>query len=67
MMMRPDELQAFDWIRKNTRPESLFQVDPIVRAVDSWRIAGLRRAPQRSACGSQWCGREVSTGSEATI
>ena len=36
MMMRPDELQAFDWIQKNTRPESLFQVDPIVRAVDSW-------------------------------
>ena len=36
MMMRPDELQAFDWIQKNTRPDSLFQVDPIVRAVDSW-------------------------------
>ncbi|HUQ86368.1 MAG TPA: hypothetical protein VM096_02350, partial [Vicinamibacterales bacterium] len=33
MMMRPDELQAFDWIQKNTRPDSLFQVDPIVRAV----------------------------------
>jgi hypothetical protein len=36
MMMRPDELQAFDWIQKNTRPEALFQVDPIARAVDSW-------------------------------
>jgi hypothetical protein len=36
MMLRPDELQAFDWIQKNTPPDATFQVDPIVRFVDGW-------------------------------
>lgn len=40
MMLRPDELQAFDWIDKNTRADALFQVDPIVRQAgakfDNW-------------------------------
>jgi hypothetical protein len=36
LMLRADELQAFDWIKKNTRPEAVFQVDPIVRQNDGW-------------------------------
>ena len=36
MMLRPDELQAFDWIKHNTRPDATFQVDPIIRALDGW-------------------------------
>ena len=40
MMLRPDELQAFAWINKNTRPDAIFQVDPIVRQAgakfDNW-------------------------------
>ena len=36
LLLRPDELQAFDWIKNNTPPDALFQVDPIVRAVDGW-------------------------------
>lgn len=36
LMLRPDELQAFDWIKKNTRSDATFQVDPIIRADDGW-------------------------------
>jgi len=36
LILRPDELQAFDWIENNTRPDALFQVDPIIRAADGW-------------------------------
>jgi hypothetical protein len=36
LMLRPDELQAFDWIKKNTRADATFQVDPIIRADDNW-------------------------------
>lgn len=36
LMLRPDDLQAFDWIEQNTRPESLFQVDPMARDSDTW-------------------------------
>ena len=36
LMLRPDELQAFDWIQKNTRPDALFQVDPIARDSETW-------------------------------
>jgi hypothetical protein len=36
LMLRPDELQAFDWIQKNTRPEALFQVDPMARDSETW-------------------------------
>ena len=35
-MLRPDELQAFDWIEKNTRPDALFQVDPMARDSETW-------------------------------
>ncbi len=36
LMLRPDELQAFDWIEKNTRPDALFQVDPMARDSETW-------------------------------
>lgn len=40
MMLRPDELQAFDWIKKNTRRDALVQVDPMIRQAgapdDGW-------------------------------
>jgi len=36
LMLRPDELQAFDWIQSNTRPEALFQVDPMARDSETW-------------------------------
>jgi hypothetical protein len=36
LMLRPDELQAFDWIHHNTRPDALFQVDPMVRDSETW-------------------------------
>jgi len=36
LMLRPDELQAFDWIEKNTRTDALFQVDPIARDSETW-------------------------------
>jgi hypothetical protein len=36
LLLRPDELEAFDWIAKNTAPESLFQVDPMARDSETW-------------------------------
>jgi hypothetical protein len=36
LMLQPDELQAFDWIKHNTPPAATFQVDPIIRYDDSW-------------------------------
>ena len=36
LMLRPDELQAFDWIDKNTRADALFQVDPMARDSETW-------------------------------
>jgi hypothetical protein len=36
LVLRPDELQAFDWIEHNTKPEALFQVDPIARDSETW-------------------------------
>jgi hypothetical protein len=36
LMLRPDERQAFDWIEHNTRPDALFQVDPIARGQETW-------------------------------
>jgi hypothetical protein len=36
LMLRPDELQAFDWIKRNTRADATFQVDPMIRADDGW-------------------------------
>ena len=57
MMLRPDELQAFDWIKNNTRPDATFQVDP--DASDSETAGPIcRRLPSaawRSACRFRWC------------
>jgi hypothetical protein len=36
LMLRADERQAFDWIKSNTRPDAVFQVDPMIRALDGW-------------------------------
>ena len=36
LMLRPDELQAFDWIEQNTRTDALFQVDPMARDSETW-------------------------------
>lgn len=36
LMLRPDELQAFDWIQASTRPDALFQVDPLARDSETW-------------------------------
>ena len=36
LLLRPDELQAFDWIRKNTNPDARFQVDPVARGQETW-------------------------------
>ena len=36
LLLRPDELEAFDWIRKNTAPDARFQVDPIARGQETW-------------------------------
>jgi len=36
LVLSPDELQAFDWIQKNTRPDALFQVDPLARDSETW-------------------------------
>ena len=36
LILRPDERQAFDWVKANTRPDAIFQVDPMIRALDGW-------------------------------
>jgi hypothetical protein len=36
LLLRPDELQAFDWIRHNTPADARFQVDPIARGQETW-------------------------------
>ncbi len=36
LMLTPDDRQVFDWIRHNTSPDSVFQVDPIVRDSETW-------------------------------
>ena len=36
LLLRPDELEAFDWIRKNTLPDARFQVDPVARGQETW-------------------------------
>jgi hypothetical protein len=36
LVLRPDELQAFDWIKHNTAPDATIQVDPMIRAADGW-------------------------------
>lgn len=52
MMLKPDELQAFDWIGKHTRVDATMQVDPLIRQAgakdDNWAyipaFAGRRMA-----------------------
>ena len=36
LLLRPDELEAFDWIGKHTTPDALFQVDPMARDSETW-------------------------------
>jgi hypothetical protein len=36
LLLRPDELQAFDWIRHNTSENARFQVDPLARGQETW-------------------------------
>jgi hypothetical protein len=36
LLLRPDELQAFDWIRHNTNADARFQVDPVARGQETW-------------------------------
>jgi hypothetical protein len=36
LRLRPDDLQIFDWIRHNTDPKSIFQVDPVARNPEHW-------------------------------
>lgn len=36
LLLTPDELQAFDWIKHHTRPDARFQVDPVARGQETW-------------------------------
>lgn len=36
LLLTPDELQAFDWIKHNTLPDAVFQVDPKPRDSATW-------------------------------
>ncbi len=36
LVLTRDELEAFDWIRTHTRPDAVFQVDPVARDSDTW-------------------------------
>ena len=36
LVLTPDDRQVFDWIRHNTRPDAIFQVDPLVRDSETW-------------------------------
>lgn len=36
LVLTPDDRQIFDWIRHNTRPDAVFQVDPVVRDTETW-------------------------------
>jgi hypothetical protein len=36
LVLTPDDRQVFDWIRHNTKPEAVFQVDPLVRDTETW-------------------------------
>ena len=36
LLLRPDELQVFDWIEHNTPPDARVQVDPVVRDQETW-------------------------------
>jgi hypothetical protein len=36
LRLHPDDLQIFDWIRNNTDPKAIFQVDPEARNPEHW-------------------------------
>lgn len=36
LVLTPDDRQVFDWIRHNTKPDAVFQVDPLVRDSETW-------------------------------
>lgn len=36
MILTPDELEAFRWIKAETPPDAIFQVDPVARDPDTW-------------------------------
>ena len=36
LRLHPDDLQVFDWIRNNTDPTAVFQVDPVARNPEHW-------------------------------
>jgi hypothetical protein len=36
LRLTPDDLQIFDWIRNNTDPKAIFQVDPVARDPEHW-------------------------------
>ncbi len=36
LLLSPDEQDAFRWIKMHTRPDAVFQVDPIERDVQGW-------------------------------
>jgi len=36
LRLHPDDLQIFDWIRHNTDPKAVFQVDPVPRDPEHW-------------------------------
>ena len=36
LLLTPDELQAFDWIKQHTPPDAIFQVDPKPRDSATW-------------------------------
>jgi hypothetical protein len=36
LRLQPDDLQIFDWIKHNTDPKAIFQVDPVPRDPEHW-------------------------------
>ena len=36
LRLQPDDLQIFDWIKHNTDPKAVFQVDPVARNPEHW-------------------------------
>lgn len=36
LRLHPDDLQIIDWIRHNTDPKAIFQVDPVARNPEHW-------------------------------
>jgi hypothetical protein len=36
LRLHPDDLQIFDWIRNNTDPKAIFQIDPVARGDEHW-------------------------------